>query len=85
MKRWIVGAGLLLVLSGCGAKVTEPFHDAPTSPNRNNDPARVITMPDGFSNVAGKCDGPNYIYSGFHGDGNRMSIAVVANDPRCHG
>lgn len=86
MKRSIVAAvALALTLAGCGAKVTEPFKDAPTSSQRNSGTAQVVEFPDGFSNLAGKCDGPNYIYSGYHGDGNRMAIAVVPNDPRCRG
>lgn len=86
MKRRIAVAGMaVLLLTGCGAKATEPFKDSPTAGDRNEAPARVITMPDGFSNVAGKCDGSNYVYSGYHGDDNRMSIAVVPNDPRCRG
>lgn len=85
MKRTIVVLGLAgLVLTGC-AKAAEPFHDAQTSSSRNSAPAQVIEFPDGFSNMAGKCDGPNYVYSGFHGDDNRIAIAVVAGDPRCRG
>lgn len=87
MKRTLAGLGLAgLLLSGCGMqKAVEPFRDSPTSGDRNEAPARIITMPDGFSNIAGKCDGPNYVYSGYHGDDNRMSITVAPNDPRCKG
>ena len=74
---------LLVVLSSC-AKANEPFKDAPTS-GRNDSPAQIIEMPDGFSNLAGKCDGQNYVYVVFHGDNKYGSIAVVPNDPRCGG
>lgn len=40
-------------------------------------------MPDGFSNWASKCDGPNRVYTIYHGDQKYGSIAVVPNDPRC--
>lgn len=68
-----------LAMQGC-SKMLEPFNDAPVSGN-NDDPAYTISFPDGFGNVARKCDGPNMVYSSFIGDGR--SIAVVANDPRC--
>ncbi len=84
MKRWFAVAGLAgLLLSGC-AKATEPFRDAGVS-GRNDEPARVITFPDGFSNASGKCDGPNMLYTAFKGDDNRSAMAVAPNDPRCRG
>lgn len=74
-----------LAASGCslgGDKANEPFKDAPRD-TTNSGPADVITMPDGFSNVAAKCDGPNRIYVVFHGNSTYGSIAVSPNDPRC--
>lgn len=75
-------AAVVLSMAGCGQKAREPFRDASVA-GRNEDPARVISFPDGFSNLSGKCDGPNMVYSAFKGDNNRASIAVVPNDPRC--
>jgi len=72
----------LLSLTGCMGKSTEPFKDAAEG-KRNNGPADTMTFPDGFSNVAAKCDGPNRVYVAFKGDNNRAALAVVANDPRC--
>lgn len=46
-----------IALSGCFDKQVEPFKDAPTSKVRDSNPADIIEMPDGFSNVATKCDG----------------------------
>jgi len=77
-----VAVAALLGASGCGNKVNEPGRDAPTG-TRNQDPADLISFPDGFSNVATKCDGPNRVYVAFKGDANRAAIAVVPNDPRC--
>jgi hypothetical protein len=75
----------LLLLTGCGAqKATEPFKDAPVS-QHNDDPAAILNMPDGFNNVATKCDGPNRVYVVFHNDNPYGSVAVVPNDPRCTG
>lgn len=50
-------------------------------------PADVIEFPDGFRNVASKCDGPNRVYSGSSAASDSLpaSVAVVANDPRCTG
>lgn len=88
--RTVVGAGVLaVVISGtaaaCGDKATEPFRDAPRSPETNSGPARVIEFPDGFSNMAAKCDGPNMVYSPYKGDDNRTAIGIAPNDPRCAG
>ena len=83
LRLIIGGAVLALGLTGC-SKATEPFKDAGVS-GRNDDPARVITFPDGFSNAAGKCDGPNMVYTAFKGDDNRSAVAVAPNDPRCRG
>ena len=78
-----LGAVAVLALAGCSTdKATEPFKDAPRS-GTNNGAAEVITMPDGFNNVASKCDGPNRVYVIFHGDDKYGAIAVVPNDPRC--
>jgi hypothetical protein len=81
--RAAVLATVVLSLAGCSQKAREPFRDAPTSPERNNGPARVIEFPDGFSNMAAKCDGPNMVYSPYKGENNRTAIAVAPNDPRC--
>ncbi|MEV5572500.1 hypothetical protein AB0L06_20850 [Spirillospora sp. NPDC052269] len=74
---------VLVGLSGCGAKYTEPFKDAPRSGNDNGAPADLIRMPDGFSNAATKCDHGNRIYTAYHGDAPYGSIAVVPQDPTC--
>lgn len=80
--RAAVLAAVVLGLAGCSQKAREPFRDASVG-GRNEDPARILTFPDGFSNISGKCDGTNMVYSAYKGDNNRSSIAVVPNDPRC--
>lgn len=86
MKRIIIPiAFALLLAAGCGDKATEQFNDAPRGEN-NDTPAETMSFPDGFSNVAHKCDGHgNRVYVAFKGDNNRAAIAVVANDPSCAG
>lgn len=74
---------VLLTGTGCSEKGNEVFRDAPKTAQRNEAPATIITFPDGFTNYAGKCDGPNYIYSAYHGDGSYAAGFVVPNDPRC--
>ena len=81
MKRLLAVGVLLLALSGC-SKYTEPFRDAHVV-SRNNGPAIVGTMPDGFGNWAAKCDGPNMVYTLYHNDSKYGGISVVPNDPRC--
>lgn len=88
---YLVIAGLsllvvgLLLLSGCGVdKAQEPFKDAPRG-QTNDSPADILQMPDGFSNIAAKCDGTNRVYVVFHGDNTYGSVAVSPNDPACGG
>jgi uncharacterized lipoprotein len=78
---------LVLALAGCDAadKASEPFKDAPRSNTTNNQAADIVTMPDGFNNLASKCDGPNRVYTTYHGDSPYGAVAVVPNDPRCTG
>jgi hypothetical protein len=63
-------------------KITEKFRDAPRG-EVNNGAADVITMPDGFSNVSSKCDGPNRVYVVFKSNSAYGAVAVAPNDPRC--
>ena len=85
---WRAIAGVSALVLACAAggcamgKATEPFRDAPRGAE-NVAPADLILMPDGFTNVASKCDGPNRVYVGFHGDSPYAAVAVVAGDPRC--
>lgn len=75
----------LLLLTGCGVdKANEPFKDAKRG-NTNSSPADTIEMPDGFSNVATKCDHGNRIYVIFKSDSSYGSVAVVPNAPDCGG
>lgn len=89
MKRVVVGLAILsvVVIGGTACdpvgKATEPFKDAPRSDVVNNDPADTVTMPDGFNNVATKCDHGNRVYVTYHGDSPYGSVAVVPDDPTC--
>lgn len=76
-------AVIVLLVVGCGDKYTQPYQDAPRTGNKNEVAADIITNPDGFSNVATKCDHGNRLYVIYHGDGGYGSIAVVANDLTC--
>lgn len=75
-----VAAGLAFVLvaaSGC-AKMSEPFNDAPRSGAEHSGPADIITMPDGFSNLATKCGPGGMRYTvAFHLDSPYAAIAVT--------
>jgi len=79
----VVGSGALLGLSACGNKVTQPWNDSPRTSVVNNTPADVIAMPDGFNNLATKCDHGNRIYVSFHSDSAYAAVAVVQGDPTC--
>ena len=85
--RWALVFALVVILivaiAACGESEREPFRDAPQSDIRNDDPAEIIEMPDGFSNLATKCDNGNRIYVIFKGDANRGSVAVVKDAAGC--
>lgn len=87
MRKTLITAAAVVAFAaaGCSDKATAPYNDAPRTATENTGAAQVITMPDGFSNVASKCDGPNRVYVVFHSDSAYGSVAVVANDPRCTG
>lgn len=86
MNRPIASAAAVLVLAagltGCG-KMTEPYKDAERGAT-NDGPADTVSFPDGFSNMATKCDHGNRLYSAFHGDNPYGAIAVVPGDPTCN-
>ena len=75
---FVVGA-----LAACGMqKATEPFRDAQRGAT-NSTSADVIEMPDGFSNLATKCDHGNRIYVVYKGDNTYGAVTAVAQDPSC--
>lgn len=84
MKKTLIAAvaATALVLASCSDKQTERFKDAPRG-EYDRTPANVLAFPDGFSNVAYKCEGPNRVYVVFHNNAAYGSVAVVKDDPRC--
>lgn len=82
MVAGFVAALLTVTLSSCTGKGTEPFRDAERG-TTNDGPADTITFPDGFSNVATKCDHGNRVYVLFKGDAAYGAIAVVPNAEGC--
>lgn len=87
-KATLITTGIAsLVFLFAGAASCESTQDAGVN-NRDTGPADIINMPDGYSNVAHKCDGTNMVYVIYHGnihEGPKAygSVSVVANDPRC--
>jgi hypothetical protein len=78
MKRLltIASIGLIAAFTGCG-------EDAPEG-QRDRGPADIINFPDGFGNVAHKCDGRGHrIYSAGASDAG-TAIAVLP-DETCRG
>lgn len=72
-------------LTGC-SKLTEPWNDAPIERKYDN-PAEVYSMPDGYANIATKCDAHgNRMYSTREGaNGGGKVVAVIPADPSCKG
>ena len=78
----IIAVGAI-ALTGCSDKFNEKFKDAPRSGEVNQEAADTITFPDGYSNVATKCDHGNRVYVLFHEDAAYGGLDVVAADPTC--
>lgn len=83
-KRWALVAALVIALPLTQADSCDT-HSSSDSGDVNHAPADVLEFPQGFRNVAHKCDGPNMVYSVSAGQADDLSgaVAVVANDPRC--
>lgn len=79
MKRsWLRGIALAAVLAIAGCSDTSPTGDSPTGPV-DDVPAEVINFPNGYANVAHKCDGRGHrVYST-----TREAPPVVVDDPTC--
>ena len=83
LRLTLVGAGVALLLTGCGIqKFVEPFQDAPRG-KTYADNADIVIMPDGFSNIATKCGTKGMRFtSAYHGDALYGAISVTP-DPSC--
>lgn len=82
-RKVAVVAFAALLLGGCSQKGREPFRDAPQDGRHDNNPAKIIEMPDGFSNLATKCvDGVRYTVA-FKGDLNRAALSTLGGDNGC--
>lgn len=80
----LVAVAVLFGLTACfGNKATQPWNDSPRTSVVNSTPADVIAMPDGFNNLATKCDHGNRIYVSYHSDGSYGFAFGIANDPTC--
>lgn len=86
VARVIAGCALAgVVLAACG----QQMNDAPVvqgNETGDNTPAEIIAMPNGFSNLATKCDKyGNRVYTIYHATGNGAygSVFVVPADRSC--
>lgn len=80
MKKIMVTIAVIISMAsiaGCGLdKATEPYKDAPRG-DTNKNPADIIEMPDGFNNLATKCDHGFRIYVTYHSDSPYGAVAAV--------
>lgn len=76
----VAATALALGAVSCSS-MTESFNDAPIK-NKNDSPAEVYSMPDGYANFASKCDRHgNRVYTTRTDGGEAMT--VVPQDPTC--
>jgi hypothetical protein len=72
---------LALSVSACSS-FAEPWNDAPVD-HKDDGPAVIHSMPDGFANFASKCDGYGHrVFTTRGGDSAGKAIAVI-DDPKC--
>lgn len=86
MKRNHIIAGIgvagILALSSC-ASATEPWNDAPVD-RKVDDPAVILSMPDGYANVAQKCDDSGHLmFTTRDGKGGGKVVSVVTDPAAC--
>jgi hypothetical protein len=84
MKRAVIAAGAAIAalsLSGCSS-VTEEWNDGPVQ-YKDDGPARIHSMPDGFANFADKCDGFGHRVFTTRGGGKAGKAIAVIDDPKC--
>jgi hypothetical protein len=80
----LLGFGLAAtVITGCSNKASQVYNDGSRSGVNDKSPADILAFPDGFSNVATKCNNGNRVYVAFHNNNPYAAIAVVPNDPTC--
>jgi hypothetical protein len=80
----LLAIAAVLLIVGCGNKFGQPFKDSPRTTQVNDQPAEIIYMPDGFNNLATKCDHGQRIYVSYHGDSS-YGFGFAAPDPACAG
>lgn len=90
MKKLLAGLAILVSLTACGSEWGNdaPVSNAESGNAKDTIPAEIYNMPDGFSNVATKCDKyGNRMYTIYHGSNLNSSpygaISVLPNDPSC--
>lgn len=84
VKAVVATLVVIAIFAGCGGdKATEPFKDGPRSDVVNNDESDILRFPDGFSNVATKCDHGNRVYVLYKGDNSYGAVAVSPADVSC--
>lgn len=82
LKKTVAAAIIIVGLGAC----SQPDHgtgDSPVEPvnQQDNRAPHIINMPDGFMNLAFKCNGKDGVYA----HTRDASPVVVPNDPNCTG
>ena len=75
-----------LLVSGCGDSYNDSRGRGDAPVGRTDDtPAEVLNFPDGYKNIATKCDGHGHrVYATSAREGNMPQLFVLA-DPSCPG
>jgi hypothetical protein len=71
-------------VAGCdeSSKVSQPFNDAPVE-RVDDGEATIVSMPDGFNNLAFKCVGNTLFATTYHGDSPYGSVTVIDSSSLC--
>lgn len=76
-----------ILVAGCDSYNSQHGRsDAPISnPGKDNRPAEVISMPDGYRNLATKCDGHGHRLYMTSTEGDKQPQIAVVDDASCPG
>ena len=84
MHRLLIAACAALVFAGCGGEAVKDATKSGQTVDRSA--AEVIAFPDGFRNVASKCDGHGHrVYSSSSGKSGTYPNLAVIDDAGCPG
>lgn len=80
-RKALLIAGVAVALTSCGASARRGTQDAPIGATDNTPPVVILNFPDGYPNIAFKCNGHDGIYTLRR---DYQPVVVVPKDDNCY-